>query len=230
MIRVTVGDMETSPRRRRSARPPRAYRQEKRAHQADANTERIVAACVRLIKSVRRMPEITLDDMARESGVTVRTVLRRFGSRDGAFEAAFSRLESEIKSLRRPTPPGDVDAAVASLVDQYEQMGDLNIRALEAEDQLPLVHRGLETGRRAHREWLAEIFAPCLARRSPHEKARRLVALYAATDIYVWKLLRRDLKFDREVTRDAVCRMVRGVLAPGPDSTRKESRRDHHAE
>jgi len=209
---------------RRTARPEtRAYRQELRARQADANTDRIVAACVHLIKSVRRMAEITLDDIARESGVTVRTVLRRFGSRDGAFEAAFSRIETEIKSLRRPSPPGDIDAAIESLVDQYEQMGDLNIRALEAEDLLPLVHRGLEVGRRAHREWLSTVFAPGLARLSSRERERRLVALYAATDIYLWKLLRRDLHCDPTATADAIACLVRGVLTSGrPRYPRKE--------
>jgi AcrR family transcriptional regulator len=227
--------METSaPSRGRSRRldrrDPRPYRQALRARQADENTERILSACVALIKSVRRMAEITLDDIARESGVTVRTVLRRYGSRDGAFEAAFSRIESEIKSLRRDTPPGDVDAAIDSLIDQYEQMGDLNIRALEAEDQLPLVHRGLELGRRIHREWLSTIFTPCLGRLSPREKARRLVALYAATDIYIWKLLRRDLKFDRDATADAVGCLVHGVLTDGHRaSSRKETSRGHHS-
>jgi len=211
---------------RRHRRPPaRAYVQGLRAQQADANAERIIAECTGLITSVRRIADITLDDIARKAGVTVRTVLRRFGSRDGAFEAAFARIEPEIKSLRRPTPPGDVDAALDSLLDQYEQMGDLNIRALEAEDQLPLVHRGLETGRRHHREWLAEIFTPHLAGLSPKEKAQRLIALYAATDIYVWKLLRRDLKLDRGATQNAIGCMVRGVLPRGRGA---RTRREHH--
>ena len=218
-------EVRTRTARRPSPPPTRAYRQDLRARQADANTDRIVAACVHLIKSVRRITDITLDDIARESGVTVRTVLRRFGSRDGAFEAAFSRIEAEIRSLRRPTPPGDIDAAIASLIDQYEQMGDLNIRALESEDLLPLVHRGLDVGRRAHREWLSTVFAPGLARLAPREKERRLVALYAATDIYLWKLLRRDLHCDRAATADAITCLVRGVLTPGG---RTHTRRERH--
>ena len=218
-------DAHTRATPRRQPPVTRAYRQARRAQQAEANTERIVAACAGLITSVRRIADITLDDIARQSGVTVRTVLRRFGSRDGAFEAAFARIGSEIKSLRVATPAGDIDAALDSLLQQYEQMGDLNIRALEAEDQLPLVHRGLETGRRHHREWLAEIFAPHLAGRSPKEKAQRLIALYAATDIYVWKLLRRDLKLDRGATLIAIGSMVRGLLVRDHGSRK---RKEHH--
>src|SRR6516162_4480043 len=111
-------------------RRPRAYRQNRRARQADANTARIVAAAAALIRTAPRVADITLDEIARESEVTVRTILRRFGSRDGMLEAAFVRLKTEIGALRQPTWPGDVDAALTSLLDQYEQMADFNIRAL----------------------------------------------------------------------------------------------------
>jgi AcrR family transcriptional regulator len=193
--------------------PPRPYRQQLRARQTDANTERIVNAAVTLIKTSRRLADITLDDMARVSGVTVRTILRRFGSRDGVLEAALLPLQNEVKGLRVETPPGDMEAAIASLLDQYEQIGDFNIRALEAEDLLPLAHRGLEIGRQSHRQWLEFAFAPQLDALRGQEREARLIALYAATDIYLWKLLRRDLKRSREETHDTLCRLVRGVLS-----------------
>jgi AcrR family transcriptional regulator len=178
-----------------------------------ANTDRIVTAAVTLIRTVRRLADITLDDIARQSGVTVRTVLRRFGSRDGVLSAAFDRLKPEFHDLRRPTPLGDVDAALASLMNQYEQIGDFNIRALEAEDQLALVHRGLDYARRSHRAWLAGVFAPNLAGLAPKQREQRVTALYAATDIYLWKLLRRDLKLGPKATEETFSRLVRGVLA-----------------
>jgi AcrR family transcriptional regulator len=167
---------------------------------------------VALIKTAVRVRDITLDDIAHESGLTVRTILRRFGSRDGILEAGFGRLKAEFEGLRPAAPPGDVDAAVASLLNQYEQIGDFNIRALEEEDQLALLHRSLDIARRYHRDWLREVFAPNLAAVAPSERERRVTALYAATDIYLWKLLRRDLKLDREVTEDIFRRLIRGVL------------------
>lgn len=193
--------------------PPRAYRQQLRAQQTDANTERIVNAGVMLIKTSRRLADITLDEVARASGVTVRTILRRFGSRDGVLEAALQPLQNEVKGLREETPPGDIEAAIASLLDQYEHIGDFNIRALEAEDLLPVAHRGLELGRQSHRAWLESAFAPQLDVLRGDEREARLIALYAATDIYLWKLLRRDLKRSREETHDTLCRLVRGVLS-----------------
>jgi len=204
-------DVRRTPRRR-SGQALRVYRQELRARQTDANTARIVDATLALITSAPRLSQITLEDIARESGLTVRTILRRFGSRDSALEAGFVRVKEEFGRMRVATAPGDVDAAVKSLLDQYEQIGPLNIRALEQEHELPLLHQTLEEARGYHRVWLAEVFAPNLARLSADQRERRLIALYAATDVYLWKLLRRDLKCGRSRTEDTFRRLVRGVL------------------
>ncbi len=157
--------------------PPRTYRQDARARQTRDNTERIAQTAARLIKTTPRPADITLDDVSRESGLTVRTILRRFGSRDGVLEAAFAQIKTEFEGLRAPTPPGDVDAAVASLINQYERIGDINMRALEQEDQLPLLHRALTEARRVHRAWLERVFAPNLIDVPREERERRLTAL-----------------------------------------------------
>jgi AcrR family transcriptional regulator len=208
-------DMDTRQRRHRDSRrrSPRAYRQELRARQTDANTARIADATLALITTAPRLSQITLEDIARESGVTVRTILRRFGSRDHVLEAGFVRLKEKFGRMRVPTPPGDLDAAMKSLLDQYEQIGPLNIRALEQEHELPLLHQTLEEARRYHREWLADVFAPSLAPLDGDERERRLTALHAATDIYLWKLLRRDLKCGRRQSEDIFKRLASGVLA-----------------
>jgi|SRR5689334_702941 len=197
-------------------RPPRAYRQEVRARQTRENADRIVDSAVRLVKTTRRTADITLDDVSRASGLTVRTILRRFGSRDGVLEAAFAQIKTEFAGLRTPTPAGDVDGALTSLLDQYERIGDLNIRALAQEDQLPLLHRALTEARRLHRAWLEDVFAPDLTDLPRGERDARCIALYAATDVYLWKLLRRDLNLDRRRTAQAFRRLVRGVLASAP--------------
>jgi AcrR family transcriptional regulator len=192
----------------------RPYRQELRAQQTLANTETIIDATVSLIKRARRVGDITLDDIARGSGLTVRSVLRRFGSRESVFEAAFLRLKDEFGALRVATPPGDVHAAIRSLLGQYEQMGTLNIRGLREEEDMPLLHRVLDEARGFHRDWLGQVFGPHLAGLSTAERERRLTALYAATDVYLWKLLRQDLKCDRRSTVETITRLVRGVLKP----------------
>lgn len=56
----------------------------------------------------------------------------------------------------------------------------------------------------AHREWLQRIFAA----------PERLAELLVVTDVYAWKLLRRDQRLARDETVAAMLRMVEAVLAP----------------
>jgi len=212
-----------APSHRRIRPVPRRYRQAVRARHTLENADRIVDSAVRLIKTTRRTADITLDDVSRESGLTVRTILRRFGSRDGVLEAAFAQIKTEFAGLRAPTPAGDVDSALTSLLNQYERIGDLNLRALAQEDQLPLLHRTLTEARRVHRAWLEQVFAPHLTGLPRGEREARCIALYAATDVYLWKLLRRDLNLDRRRTEQAFRRLVRGVLAAAPRQSTKGS-------
>jgi hypothetical protein len=43
-----------------------------------------------------------------------------------------------------------------------------------------------------------------------------VLALYAATDVMVWKLLRRDLGQTRQATESVILRLVRAVLDGTP--------------
>ncbi len=191
---------------------PRTYRQETRAEKTEATGEEIVNAMVEEVRSVRRLSDITLEDIAAKSGVTVRTILRRFGSRDGLLEAAFEKLRVEIEGQRPETQPGNTDAAIRVLLAQYELMGDLNIRALEQEDQIPLLHELLNQGRAMHRKWVEHVFTPDIRDKDLLSMEDTFRALYAATDVYLWKLLRRDMKFGKKDTAAIIRRLVYGVL------------------
>ena len=218
-----VDDMTKTRPHGHDRRPSRSYRQARRAQQAQATGDRIVDTALAVVKTAPRVAAITLDEIARRSNVAVRTVLRRFGSRDGVLEAAFARIKAEFQSHHAPAAPGDVDEALKILLDQYERLGDLNIKALEQEHQLPLLHRALTEARQLHRDRLRTTFGTQLQRFAPAERERRLTALYAATDVYLWKLLRRDLNLDRPQTEATFSRLVQGVLT-SPDRIRSQGR------
>jgi AcrR family transcriptional regulator len=196
-----------------TGRRRRQYVQAARAQQTEANTQRIIAAAIAVLHAARRLEEITLEDIARKSGVTVRTLLRRFGSRDGLLEAAFQVLSKKFERDRPPTPPGDVDAAISSLVQQYEENGDLNIKGLEQEHELPLLHRMMEYGRSSHRAWIAGTFAPQLAHLEEVVREQRITELYGATDVYLWKVFRRDMRLSVAQTAEAFRHLVLGLLS-----------------
>ena len=152
--------------------------------------------------------DITLQAIAEEAGVTLQTVLRKFGSKEGLFEAAAGEVERRVLEERTQDLPADVDAALGQLVASYERIGEFNWRALCQEDQFPFVATGMRRARELHREWLARVFQAELAGARPAERARRLELLFGATDFYLWKLYRKDLGHSRAVAtsllRDAV--------------------------
>ena len=190
----------------------RAYQQTARAEQTTANGERIVEATVALLEAAPRVRDVTLDAVAERAGVTVRTILRRFGSRDGLLDGAFHRMAGHI-GANRPLPgPGDVDAAVASLTAQYARFGDFVVKMLEQEHDVPVLGSLMAYGRSQHRAWLEQVFAPQLASLGANERKQRLIELYAATDVYLWKLFRRDFRLTRKQTIDTFRNLITAVL------------------
>jgi AcrR family transcriptional regulator len=194
----------------------RAYQQTVRAEQTTANGERIVDAAVALVEATPRAREVTLDAVAARAGVTVRTIIRRFGSRDGLLDAAFHRIAQNI-GANRPLPgTGEVEDAAESLTAQYERYGDFVLKMLEQEHDLPVLSDLVTYGRAQHRTWLEQVFAKQLAALDPAERKQRIVELYAATDVYLWKLFRRDFRLTRRQTAETFRNLITAVLIPRP--------------
>jgi AcrR family transcriptional regulator len=196
---------------------PRTYDMTKRAHAAAQTTERIVDATERLLATTP-LPEVTLQAIADGAGVTVQTVLRHMGSRDGCFHAVSERVRQRIDAQRGASTPGDVDAAIAGLIQHYEADGRLvlNLLAQEA-GQDDLARDAVRRGRDYHRAWVERCFEPLLPRTLGNDGASALDAelvdgLVAATDLYVWKLLRLDLGRSAAETRATIARTVRALL------------------
>lgn len=170
----------------------RVYRQTARAEAVAETHRRIIAAFLRQAQE-GWFDEITLDEVAREAEVTVQTVIRRFGGKEGLLIAAHDQLSAEVLP-RRDAPPGDIKAGLKALAADYEAIGDIFIRLLAQEPRYPLLSKLLDRGRAEHRQWVAGLFSPWLEPLSPARAERLLSAFIAVCDIYTWKLLRRDLK------------------------------------
>ena len=181
----------------------RSYRMVARAESAAATGERILDAAIEVFWELPH-EAITLDEVARRAGVTVQTVIRRFGGRDGLFAAAAARETERVREQRYQAPIGDVRGAARVLVDHYEAMGDRIMRLLANEDRSPELRTITDGGRAFHREWCERVFEPS----SP----RRLAQLVAVCDVYTWKLLRRDAGLSRRETELAVVEMLEPLV------------------
>jgi AcrR family transcriptional regulator len=159
----------------------------------------------------RPYDQVTLDAVAEAAGVTRQTVLRQFGSKDELVVAVVD-WQRPHEELLRTAEPGDTEAALRSLLARYETMGDANVRLLELEGRVAPIDYLLEQARASHRGWIERTFAAALAGRRRATRKQIVAALYAATDVTVWKLLRRDLGQSPAETAAVVRRLVDGVL------------------
>ncbi len=153
--------------------------------------------------------EIILADVAARARVTVQTVLRHFGSRQRLFEQAQARRIARVR-VERAAPVGDAASAVRTIVAFYDRLGEWSLRLQAQEHSDELSRRTVELGRRVHREWVEEVFAPQLVGRRDRKELVDL--LVVATDVLTWKILRRDGGMDRSTTCKRMLRLVRAVL------------------
>jgi len=188
----------------------RHYVMTARAAQAEATKARIRSSAMQLYRE-RPIEEFTLDEVAERAGTTVQTVLRIFGSKDKVIYAGLEELAAGGVPLK-PTPPGDVGASIKALYDLYESIGDLTIQRLADERRHPALKMIVAQGRENHRDAVRLMFAPQLKAESGAGRAQLLNGLIAATDVYVWKILRRDLKLGRAAAEATVCRIIRGLI------------------
>jgi AcrR family transcriptional regulator len=189
-----------------------------RARAAAATGERILGAAAEVFWELPT-DRVSLDEVARRAGVSVQTVIRRFGGREGLMAAAAAREAERVRGQRDEAPPGDVPGAVRVLVGHYEAMGDRVLRLLAEEQRSPGLRPMADTGRTVHRQWCARVFASALAGRAGAERQRRLAQIVAVCDVYTWKLLRRDAGLSRQQTELALAELL-APLSEAVDDTR----------
>jgi AcrR family transcriptional regulator len=186
-----------------------------RASSATANGEKILSSARRLFGELR-YDQVSLDDVAADAGVTVRTVVRRFGSKESLFGAVSAGRALSIRRARDEVPAGDVPNAVRLLVGTYEDWGDEVLHLLFQERGLAGVTNTVEAGRRYHAAWVERAFSPLLGAELPASvRRRRLGQLVAVTDIYYWKVLRRDVGLSRAEVEASLRELIGDIVERG---------------
>ncbi len=181
----------------------RPYRMRARAEAAAETGQRILEAVIELHRE-RFFDQISLEDIAERAGVTVQTVLRRFGSKEQLIEAAAEEGTRQVTHQREQAPVGDIEGAVKNLMEHYEEWSETALRLLAQEERVPAFRSITDAGRAFHYEWVERTFAPLLAKRTGMARRRLLAELIAICDVYFWKLLRRDVGLSREQTELAI--------------------------
>ena len=182
-----------------------------RAAAAAQTADKILAATQQLFTE-KLIAEITLADIAQRCGVTVQTILRRFGDKDAVFAEAISRLGADIVSQRGRAIPDDLDDVLETLIEHYETHGRLVLKMLAEETTTPAIQPVLASGRDYHMRWCETVFAATLEPLTGTDRKRRLVQLIAICDVRTWEVLRIRMGLSRNETRVAVREMLQPLI------------------
>ncbi len=186
-----------------------------RAEGMATTRDRIVRAALTLALE-QAYEDITLVAIAQAADVSHQTVLNHFASKEKVAAAAAELLARDTAAVRARAKPGDAPGAISLLVGEYERFGDANARWAIASERLGSLAPLLDTARASHQAWLEYIFSNRLPG-APGPRRTAIHALHAATDVYTWKLLRRDLRLGRDATERIMLDLATGVLDRASD-------------
>ncbi|NYJ02346.1 AcrR family transcriptional regulator [Nocardioides thalensis] len=190
----------------------RPYRMGARAAAAERTGERILDA---MLERFGRLPydQVRLEDVAADAGVTVQTVIRRFGGKPGTLAATVERQFGRLVSAREAAKGATVEETVHALVGFYEEAGRLILK-LYAEARLaPGVPELAQRGRDYHVAWCRETFGDLVGSTDAAMRKRRLAQVVAICDATTWRILREDGGLGVRATERALLEMLEPVLA-----------------
>jgi AcrR family transcriptional regulator len=99
-----------------------AYNNSKRLLDAE-NTKKEIIKAFGVLWSNYSIKDIKLEMIAKEAGVTTKTILRKFGSKEGLLNESIYYLAQEIESARSFTKEASVDGKLKALLSNYEKNG-----------------------------------------------------------------------------------------------------------
>ena len=183
-----------------------AYHSPLRASQAAATRERIVAACVAVM---RRGADLTYASVAAEAGVQERTVYRHFPKKEDLEAALWDWIIQRL--THTDFAAGDEEQLVAAMRESFAgfDAGASLIQAMLRSPQGLDVRRSQQPARRAMFEAPVDSAAPGLPRQVRDRAAAVLQVLYSAAS---WDLLRSLRDMDAAEAADAIELGIRSFL------------------
>src|SRR5258708_30309284 len=118
------------------------------------------------------------------------------------------RAARRVMSERDAARVGYVPGAGANVGASYENFGPNRLRLLAQADRIAVIAENVEGGRQYHRQWVERTFAPQVKGLRGAARKRRVAALVAITDVYMWKLLRRDWGLSQSDTEKVMVDLI----------------------
>lgn len=189
----------------------RRYDSRLRAEGAE-DTRRAILDAARQVLFTESFEEFTLPRVARAAEVTTQTVRNHFGSKDGVVIALAESIGADLLQRRASAPPVDSASAATFLCEEYEEYGPAVVRLRAAAEGSAALREMATRGRDGHEHWLRTVFADRLPT-DPRRRREVVDALYAATDVGTWWLLRIQLRRSGRATATVMAHLVDGAVS-----------------
>jgi AcrR family transcriptional regulator len=171
--------------------------------------ERAIAEFINLSGEMS-LDDITLDRVAQATGVTVRTLLRHFDGKEHLVRESHEAILRSIDTILEEDSPGSL-GFVGRIVRFMEKAGDYVVRFENEAENYPSLIPDLERGRQMRRAALSVMFDANI-KCEKDARERTLKALYVVSDVYAWKILRRDYGLSMEETESLLHDLVEVVM------------------
>lgn len=183
----------------------------RRAERTAATEQRLLEAAEKLFFALP-YTQVRLEDIAREAGASAATIVHRYGSKEGLVAAVARAGAERVLEQRNRAVPGDIPGIVRNLAEHYEEWGDRILHLLAQEAGVPAIRAVTDSGRILHADWVGRNFERWLAPTTGTVRRRLLAELVAVTDVYLWRILRRDRGLSQAETRAAMLDLVSALL------------------
>lgn len=188
----------------------RSYQKKERALAEQANGEAILDAALKAF-STELFDRVTLNAIAKESKVSVQTVIRRFGSKEDLFEHLAEREEKRVVADRDIPGEKGLKAALDTLIKHYERDGDMMTNFVSQEHLFEPIQKIVRRGREVHRHWVEKHCSNLFMELDNTKREQAILAAIAATDLSTWKLLRRDHKQKPKDVAEIMYKLLHGI-------------------
>jgi AcrR family transcriptional regulator len=187
----------------------RQYTSPLREEQAQSTRDRILDATSRLL--ARGLAGLSIPAIAREAGVSVPTVYRNFGTKQGLFEAIYPYAIRRARTgeLKPPTSIEDFRDGVRIVFERFESFDELDRAAVASHGAEEVRHANIEARLATARE-VADTIAPELSADDRERLARLGILLTMSASA---RMLREHLGLSLDEAVADVDWTIRAVIA-----------------
>lgn len=143
--------------------------------------------------------------------MTVQTVNRRFGSKEGLFEKLAEREEKRVVKERAVPLEEGIAFAIHTLVNHYEKDGDMMYNLVSQEHISEPIREIVNRGRQIHRNWVEKYCKELFQGLEDNAYQMQLYSVMATTDLSIWKLLRRDYGLPKEFVVSIMLKLLNSL-------------------